>query len=478
MGNARPQEAIIKTRYKNVDIIPATNQLCEAELQLADVEQRNHQLRKIILQVKDNYDIVIVDCLPSLGILAINAMIACDRIIVPMVCEPFALEGLAQLMQTVKKVKRSANKELQLMGIVFTMLDKRLLASNEIMRDIKRTFPSDVIFKTEIPRNVRITEAQSHGEPIISTTRTPRVQTRTSALQRKYWRSAAKWRRRMSNKRIGGDFNSLFDDNNMEESEGLRTLRLSEIEPNKGQPRKVFDKEAMEQLAESIRVNGVLQPLLVRPLSTGNYQIVAGERRWRAAKIAGLAEVPVVVRDDLSDEQVMQVALIENLQRENLNPIEEAQGYKELIEKYNMTQDQLSKALGKARSSIANSLGLLTLPVGVRDLLADGKLSAGHCKALKMIKDPALMTEIAVRAADGELSVRSIEAIAKREAKSEEEQTMIKPRMAYYTEVEMSLTEALGTKVKICEGKKTNTLQIAFEDKDQLEGILRLMAVK
>ena len=274
----------------------------------------------------------------------------------------------------------------------------------------------------------------------------------------------------MSNKRIGGDFNSLFDDNNMEESEGLRTLRLSEIEPNKGQPRKVFDKEAMEQLAESIRVNGVLQPLLVRPLSTGNYQIVAGERRWRAAKIAGLAEVPVVVRDDLSDEQVMQVALIENLQRENLNPIEEAQGYKELIEKYNMTQDQLSKALGKARSSIANSLGLLTLPVGVRDLLADGKLSAGHCKALK--------TEIAVRAADGELSVRSIEAIAKREAKSEEEQTMIKPRMAYYTEVEMSLTEALGTKVKICEGKKTNTLQIAFEDKDQLEGILRLMAVK
>ena len=151
----------------------------------------------------------------------------------------------------------------------------------------------------------------------------------------------------MSNKRIGGDFNSLFDDNNMEESEGLRTLRLSEIEPNKGQPRKVFDKEAMEQLAESIRVNGVLQPLLVRPLSTGNYQIVAGERRWRAAKIAGLAEVPVVVRDDLSDEQVMQVALIENLQRENLNPIEEAQGYKELIEKYNMTQDQLFKGAGK-----------------------------------------------------------------------------------------------------------------------------------
>ncbi len=282
----------------------------------------------------------------------------------------------------------------------------------------------------------------------------------------------------MSNKRIGGDFSSLFDDNSMEETDSLRTLRISEIEPNKGQPRKNFDKEAMEQLAESIRVNGVLQPLLVRPLATGNYQIIAGERRWRAAKIAGLSEVPVVIRDDLSEEQVMQVALIENLQRENLNPIEEAQGYRELIDTYKMTQDQLSKALGKARSSIANSLGLLTLPIGVRDLLADGRLSAGHCKALKAIKDPALMTEIAVRASEGELSVRSIEAIAKREAKREEAQTEVKPRMAYYTEVEISLTEALGTKVKICEGKKTNTLQIAFEDKEQLEGILQLMNVK
>lgn len=282
----------------------------------------------------------------------------------------------------------------------------------------------------------------------------------------------------MSNKRIGGDFSSLFDDNSMEETDSLRTLRISEIEPNKGQPRKNFDKEAMEQLAESIRMNGVLQPLLVRPLATGNYQIIAGERRWRAAKIAGLSEVPVVIRDDLSEEQVMQVALIENLQRENLNPIEEAQGYRELIDTYKMTQDQLSKALGKARSSIANSLGLLTLPIGVRDLLADGRLSAGHCKALKAIKDPALMTEIAARASEGELSVRSIEAIAKREAKREEAQTEVKPRMAYYTEVEISLTEALGTKVKICEGKKTNTLQIAFEDKEQLEGILQLMNVK
>lgn len=278
----------------------------------------------------------------------------------------------------------------------------------------------------------------------------------------------------MAKKRTNSSFSSIFDDNNLlEDNEGLSTLRISEIEPNKGQPRKNFDKEALEQLASSIRENGVLQPLIVRPTSTGTYQIIAGERRWRASKIAGLSEVPVVIRDDLTEEQVMQIALIENLQRENLNPIEEAMGYKELIDNYSMTQEQLAKTLGKARSSIANSLGLLTLPKTVKDLLAEGELSAGHCKALKAIKDSALMTEIALRAADGELSVRSIEAIAKREAKKNEQKDEIKPRIAYYTEVELSLAEALGTKVKIVEGKKTNTLQISFDDKEQLEGIMR-----
>lgn len=278
----------------------------------------------------------------------------------------------------------------------------------------------------------------------------------------------------MAKKRTNSSFGDLFDDNSiLEDGESLSTLRISEIEPNKAQPRKSFDKETLEQLASSIRENGVLQPLLVRPLAAGNYQIIAGERRWRASKIAGLSEVPVVIRDDLTDEQVMQIALIENLQRENLNPIEEAMGYKELIDNYNMTQDQLAKTLGKARSSIANSLGLLSLPKSVKDLLTEGQLSAGHCKALKAIKDPALMTEIAFRAADGELSVRSIEAIAKREGKKREEKEEVKPRLAYYTEVELSLAETLGTKVRIVEGKKTNTLQISFDSREQLEGIMK-----
>lgn len=272
-----------------------------------------------------------------------------------------------------------------------------------------------------------------------------------------------------------GSFSELFMDN-VGDSEGIETLRLIDIEPNKNQPRKNFDADALKALADSISEHGIIQPLIVRSLPAGNYQIVAGERRWRAAKMAGLSEVPVLIRDDLSDEQTMQIALIENLQRENLNPIEEALGFKELIDKFGMTQDKLAKALGKARSSIANSLGLLALPTAVQDLLKDGALSAGHCKALKQIKDEALMIEVANRAANGELSVRQVEAIAKREAQrlaEEKSSKMIKQRLSYFTEVEASLSEILGTKVRISEGKKGNVLQINFSDKEHLENIIK-----
>lgn len=277
-------------------------------------------------------------------------------------------------------------------------------------------------------------------------------------------------------KKTESNFGELFFDNNIGGGEGPASIRISEIEPNKNQPRKRFNNETLKQLADSIKEHGVIQPLIVRSLSTGGYVIVAGERRWRAAKMAGLSEIPAVVRDDLTEEQAMQITMIENLQRENLNPIEEALGYKEFIDKFGMTQDKLAQVLGKARSSIANSLGLLSLPNGVQELLKNGTLSAGHCKALKKVRDPALMTELAHKAAEGELSVRQVEVIAKREtARLEEKDTEreIKPRLSYYTEIEVSLTELLGTKVRVSEGRNGNVLQIDFADKDQLEGIVR-----
>jgi chromosome partitioning protein len=167
MGEARPAEAVITTEFQNVDIIPATQLLAEAEVRLHQFEVKTLQLRKALVQIKDNYDIIIIDCLPSLGVLALNGISACDSLIIPMQCEPYSLEGVAELFTTVKRVKSSTNRHVKVLGIIFTMLDKRLMVNRDVMENIRAKFPEDVIFKTEIPRNVRISEAPSHGEPII-----------------------------------------------------------------------------------------------------------------------------------------------------------------------------------------------------------------------------------------------------------------------------------------------------------------------
>lgn len=276
-------------------------------------------------------------------------------------------------------------------------------------------------------------------------------------------------------RKTDSSFDDLLFDNDIGSDEGALTLRISEIEPNKGQPRKTFDNESLKQLADSIREHGVLQPLLVKSMPAGNYRIIAGERRWRAAKMAGLSEVPVLIRDDLSEEQAAQIALIENLQRENLNPIEEALGYRELLDEYSMTQEQLSKALGKARSSIANSLGLLTLPDEVKKLLADGKISTGHCKVLKTLKDEENIIQAAKLAAKDNMSVRELENLVRNFANQQNDakkKKQIKQKTQYYTEIEASLSEILETKVKINEGKKTNILQIEFSDEEILRKII------
>lgn len=270
-------------------------------------------------------------------------------------------------------------------------------------------------------------------------------------------------------------FGDLLFDNDIGGDEGAVTLRISEIEPNKSQPRKTFDNESLKQLADSIKEHGIIQPIIVRSTTDGSYIIIAGERRWRAAKMAGLSEVPVLIRDDLSDGQAAQIALIENLQRENLNPVEEALGYKVLLDEYSMTQEQLAKALGKARSSIANSLGLLSLPDEVKKLLADGKISSGHCKVLKSLKDEGNIITAARLAAKENMSVRELEGYVKslEAAKAaERKKKQLKKKPAYYTEIEASLSDILETKVRINEGKKTNILQIEFSDEEFLKTII------
>lgn len=263
---------------------------------------------------------------------------------------------------------------------------------------------------------------------------------------------------------LGRGLESLFSDNSSE-VQVKRTLRTSEIEPNRLQPRKSFDDDAIASLADSIKTHGMIQPLVVRPYM-GTYQIVAGERRWRAAREAAVEEVPVIIKD-LTDSEAMQIALVENLQRENLNPVEEAAGLKELADKYNMTQESIAQITGRSRSAVSNSIRLLGLPDEVLELIKEGLVSVGHAKVLLSIEDENLVINLASRVAEGALTVRALENIAaslKKEKKEPE-----KPSDSYFREMEISLKESLGRKVTVKNrGNDKGTLVLEFYDKADL----------
>lgn len=266
---------------------------------------------------------------------------------------------------------------------------------------------------------------------------------------------------------LGRGYETLFSDNTTE-VQNVSTLRVAEIEPNRDQPRKTFDDSAIAALADSIREHGMLQPILVRPLENGSYQIVAGERRWRAARMLGREEVPVTIRA-MTDQETMQIALIENLQRENLNPIEEALGYQELMDQFGMTQEGISKIVGRSRSAVANSLRLLQLPEPIQQYLQEGSITVGHAKALAGFTDEEAMLACAARAAEGQLTVRAIEKLA-----AAPTEHLLKPdrrRDSYYKEMELSLSSSLGRKVKVDQGRKKGVLILEYYDKEDLAAL-------
>ncbi len=278
---------------------------------------------------------------------------------------------------------------------------------------------------------------------------------------------------------LGRGLDALFADNSVEENSSASAVKLSlnEIEPNKDQPRKTFDEKALSELADSIAQHGVIQPLLVRPMPDGSYQLVAGERRWRAARRAGLSEVPVVIRE-MSDSEMMELALIENLQREDLNPIEEAEGLQQLIHTYGLTQETAAARVGRSRPAIANALRLLSHPTPILELTRDGKISAGHARALLSLNDEEKMVEIADQILKKEISVREVERLAKAAAK-EKKQPENHPlrRDTFYDEVELALTNSLGRRIKVNLNKKENrgTIEIEFFDQNDLTDLSRLL---
>lgn len=269
---------------------------------------------------------------------------------------------------------------------------------------------------------------------------------------------------------LGKGLSALMMENAVDDMVSTNTLSINEIIPNKDQPRKTFDEGALQELADSIIQHGVLQPLLVRPLPTGGYQLVAGERRWRASRIAGLKEVPVVIKE-LSDVETMEIAIIENLQREDLNPIEEAEGLQALIDRCGFTQEDVAVSVGKSRPAIANALRLLKLPPEVRDMTRKGDISAGHARALLAFDNDAMIYEISQNIVKNNLTVRDVERLSRTKENVNKVRSSVRRRDSFYDEVELSLTEVLGRKVKVYNGRGKGTLEIEFYSVDDLKEI-------
>ena len=270
---------------------------------------------------------------------------------------------------------------------------------------------------------------------------------------------------------LGRGLDSLFADNSVEEiNSSVNKLRIMEIEPNHNQPRKDFDEKALSELAESIEQHGVLQPLVVRPLANGSYQLVAGERRWRAARIAGLTEVPVVIKA-LTAEALIEIAMIENLQREDLNPLEEALGYRYMMDELKITQEQAAEKVGKSRPAVANALRLLKLPNEVQEMVKNNLISPGHARALLGFDSDDMILQTAKMIIKDDLSVRDVETLVKK-SKKVPKASKKQIRDKFFSEVELALVENLGRKVKIKEAKQdAGVLEIEFFDKDDLEGL-------
>lgn len=278
------------------------------------------------------------------------------------------------------------------------------------------------------------------------------------------------------NRGLGKGLDSIFSENIEEEKSGLTMLRIADIEPRKGQPRKVFDAEALSQLADSIAANGVIQPIIVRKAKGGFYEIIAGERRWRASKMAGLNEVPVVIMDT-DDRKTAELSLIENIQRENLNPVEEANAYKVLLQNFDLTQETLATRVGKSRSAITNSMRLLELPPEVLKMLGEGDLSAGHARALLGLTNKGKIEEIAQEVADKALSVRATEELVRKLNAAQSAPVVVadtagEEEINYLSELEKVLRRKFGRKIKIFCGKKSKRLEIEFSDDKDLQVLL------
>ena len=489
IGNVGIEECICENVLENLDVLPSNINLSAAEIELIGIDNKEYLLKEEVDKVKDRYDYIIIDCPPALSMLTINAMTTSDSVLVPIQCEYYALEGLSQLIHTIELVQERLNSTLEIEGVVFTMYDARTNLSLQVVENVKDNL-NQTIYKTIIPRNIRLAEAPSYGMPI--TLYDPK-----STGAESYMLLAEEVEKsKMAVKRngLGKGLDSLIPNKNDKvakasvKTEELRKktdeipsktgeimVKINQVEPNRDQPRKDFDEDALMELADSIKQFGILQPLIVQK-KNDYYEIIAGERRWRAAKIAGVKEVPIIVKE-FSDQEIVEISLIENIQRENLNPIEEAMAYKRLLEEFNLKQDEVAERVSKSRTAVTNSMRLLKLSPRVQQMIVDDMISTGHARALLAIDDEEQQFILANRIFDEKLSVREIEKIVKdlKNPKKEIKKTKIEYTFVYEN-IEEQMKNIIGTKVSV--NPKANgkgKIEIEYYSEEELERIYDLI---
>ena len=471
LGEAREDEVLVSTQVAGLDLIPATMNLAGAQIELVNRENREKLLRLALPPLRQRYDYILIDCPPSLGLLTLNALTAADRVLIPMQCEYYALEGLGQLLHTIRLVQGHLNPSLEIEGVLLTMFDARTNLAIQVVDEVKSYFGNKV-FRSVIPRNVRLSEAPSHGKPVLFYD----ARSRGSLLYQDVAQELIE--RMVKSKGLGRGLRALIPEEVEASAEGeIVEIPVGRIEPAPFQARQEFNEEALAELAASIAEHGVMQPVIVRPLAGERYQLIIGERRWRASQQAGLEKIPALVRDvdDLTSSEMM---LVENLQREDLNPLEEANAYKRLTVEFQLTQEEIARRVGKSRPFIANSLRLLQLPGEIQDLLSRGLLSAGHAKVLLGLDGGAKQS--CARPAN-----RCPEAVGPGyreggpahpagQGAAHGGSCCGRSRDVELESLEERLRQLLGTKVRIRSGRQGGRIEIEYYSNDELNRLLEL----
>ena len=468
-----------ETEIPGLCIVPSTADLSGAEIELAAASRRVYRLGDALDRARAlaAHDYILIDCPPALGLLTLNALAAADRVLVPLQCEFLALEGLSQLVRTVERVRGE--------------LQSRIVFPGHRAHHVRYPQPAE---RAGRRRRARVLPRQGlrHGDPAqrqgvrgavarqaAAALRPPLPRRPGLYAPRGRDAEARTGRVRMTEdprSRLGRGLSALFDDEEPaapgKAGGGTGTLPIADLTPGPFQPRQAFDDEAMAALIDSVKERGVIQPLIVRadPEQPGRYQIVAGERRWRAAQAAQLHEIPVVIQE-LSDAVALEVALIENIQRQDLTPLEEAEGYRRLTEEFRRTQEQLSRALGKSRSHISNTLRLMNLPKAVKLLLNTGAISAGHGRALLNAADPLTIAREIMRRG---LTVRETERLIATDGRPAPRGP--RPRSHKSHEIvrfEHDLSAMLGLKVTITPRGETGDLTIRYTSLEQFDDLMR-----